>query len=216
MKKIYYVILLLAVMSNTAAQDKYEPTNSDFIVANDMETFIDLFENQNVGNLHCYSRLPNVDNSNYFFQGQIIAPKFEKHLSSTIKRKIKQTNNSPFATGAIRGKNLDNDFYILRVPKPNNTDLLILTKVHNNKLTSKKELAYFRKKKKKYHQMDSWLQDLNGDTKLDLIQKKRIMTKEGKILNEKTTVYLQKPNGKFKKSKNTNIEKSDYKMQLWK
>ena len=215
MKKIYYAILLLAIFSNITAQDKYESTNSNFIVADDMETFINLFESQNVGNLHCYSRLPNVDNSNYFFEGKEIAPKFEKHLSSSIKKKINQTSNSPFATGAIRGKNLDNDYFILRVPKPNDTDLLILTTINNNKLTSKKELAYFRKKKKKYHQLDSWLQDLNGDTKLDLIQKKRIMNKDGKILNEKTMVYLQKPNGKFKKSKNTPIEKSDYKMQLW-
>lgn len=216
MKNLIFAIILLFAINNINAQDRFESTTIDLIIIDDKETFTDLFEEQNVGNLHCYSRLTNQNSSTYFFEGKIIAPKFEQHLDWTIKEKMNQMKESAFAVGAVRGKNLDNELYILRIPQTNKTDLLILTKNDNNKLTMKKELAYFRKKGKKLYQMDSWMQDINGDTRLDLIQKKRTITANGKVMNKKTVVYLQKQNGKFKRTKNSIIEIGDYKMQSWK
>ena len=58
--------------------------------------------------------------------------------------------------------------------------------------------------------MNTWIQDVNGDTRLDLIQKSRKVSKNGKVKNEKTKVFLQGPNGAFIYSEDTSVNSADY------
>ena len=78
---------------------------------------------------------------------------------------------------------------------------------------SRKKLAYLKKKGNKIHQLDSWMQDVNGDTRLDLIQKQRVIKPDGSIQKESTKVFLRTSKGKFKRDRKVKLNSKDYIME---
>ena len=63
-------------------------------------------------------------------------------------------------------------------------------------------------------QLDSWLQDVNGDTRLDIIQKRKVTKKRSGKTVVKPTIYLMGQEGKFHKTKNLGmVNLNDYIME---
>ncbi len=185
------------------------------IKLNDLSTFKGQFDEWSVGNLHVYSRDKNVTNKDYYFAGEKISPIFQQYLPNDLKKKVIVQGSEPHRVASIRGLNL-NDYYILRINDGKSKNTVVLYDIKKDQLRAKKTLAYFYSKSGRTFQMDSWMQDVNGDTRLDLIQKKQIKNADKNIIKEKTKVFLQKKNGKFRRSWRTKIEASDYKMQTLK
>lgn len=197
---------------NQATVEKVLTETTSKIISNDWDTFKSQFDEWSVGNLHIYSRDKNVADRDYYFTGDIVSPMFQQYLPNNLRKKVIIKGKEPYKVASIKGQKLE-DYYILRINDGKSENTIVLYGLKKGRLDAKKTLAYFYKKRNRTFQMDSWVQDLNGDTRLDLIQKKQIKNKDGKIVREKTKVFLQKSNGKFKRSRRTKVEKSDYKMQ---
>lgn len=182
------------------------------VTLNDWNTFKSQFGELNVGNLHVYSRNENLADRDYYFTGDKVSPMFQQYLPKSLRKKVITKGREPYKVASIRGQELK-DYYILRINDGKSDNTIVLYDLKQGQLQAKMTLAYFYEKRRRTVQMDSWVQDLNGDTRLDLIQRKQIKNKDGKVVKEKTKIFLQKRGGKFKRSRKTKIEKSDYKMQ---
>lgn len=220
---LYNIILFLAMLLGTNpligqiasknSQKKDRDTIQSSITLDDFDSFKNLFEVWNVGNLHVFANMPNNDKVEYYFEGKVIDDKFKKYLPIEVQRAMVFNEQTYYAIGIIRGANNEN-FYLVRENSPQTPNQLVLYKSVNNQLQAKKVIAYFKtKNNKKYFQLDTWIQDLNGDTYLDLIQRYRKITKSGKIMKVKTKVFLLSPNGSFNTSKEYEIEEGDYQFQ---
>jgi hypothetical protein len=74
-------------------------------------------------------------------------------------------------------------------------------------------VSYYDCNPRRCVQQDSWLQDVNGDTRLDIITKKRTIRSNSGRLKIKTYVRLMQEDGTFKKSRKTLVDEKDYQMQ---
>ncbi|MFK8007564.1 MAG: hypothetical protein AB8H03_14390 [Saprospiraceae bacterium] len=201
-----------SMKENLALVEKTSNQTVAKIKLNDLDYFKNQFARWNVGNLHIYSQAKNSTNQDYYFKGEKVDPIFQQYLPKNLKKKVIEEGKEPHHVALVRAQKLKNN-YILRINDGKNNNTLVMYGLKKDQLRAKKTLAYFYRKGNRTFQMDSWIQDLNGDTRLDLIQKKQIKVVNGNILKEQTKVFLQKKNGKFKHSRKTKIETSDYKMQ---
>ncbi len=102
---------------------------------------------------------------------------------------------------------------MLRIPDKEMPNQLVLYEMQNDKLAMKQTLAFISCDKKGCEQMDSWLQDIDGDTKLDIIQKTQTTTKGGKVKKAKTHVLSLDKNGLFRKNKKLDIDVYNYRIE---
>ena len=209
----FFSTSLWAQMSEKGAVvEKTLTRTSSKVTLNDISTFKSQFDEWNTGNLHIYSAKGNANLKNYYFQGEKISPMFQQYLPKELKKKVVEEGSEPHHVALVRGQGLD-DYYIVRINDGKSDNTIVLYEIKNQQLEPKKTLAYYYEKGGRKFQMDSWMQDVNGDTRLDLIQKKEIKDRNGNVVKEKTKVFLKKKNGKFKRSRKTKVKKSDYIMQ---
>lgn len=214
---IFFAFFTFSLLAQTTERvpivEKNLTQTTSTVSLNDLETFKNQFEEWNVGNLHFYSQKQNENKKDYYFHGKKISPIFQQHVGKILKRSLVESGKEPHAVALVRGKGLD-DYYVLRINDGKSNNVLVLYEFQNEQLTPKKTLAYFYKKNGRTYQLDSWMQDVNGDTQLDLIQRKRITKADGTIRKDKTKVLLQKKKGKFKYSRRTKIEQSNYQLEV--
>jgi hypothetical protein len=204
---------IVAQDGNPNISEEKTMTSANASRTNNLASFKNQFDQTNVGNLHLFSRSKTTTNTDYYFTGKKIDPIFQQYLPPRIQKYILDPDKQPYAIGAVRGEGLD-DYYIMRDNAGEWPNKLVLYEINNGQLTPKRTLAYFYKKRNKSYQLDSWMQDVNGDTRLDLIQKSQVKDADGNINSATTKVFLRKENGKFKRSRNTKIDKSDYHMEV--
>ena len=219
MKKslLIFILFFLSIsLSFSQAKSDSIPTRSEAKFINNpidgQATFLKLFEVWNVGNLHLYSQKQNTKNVDYYYSGKKINYEFKNFLSADLRVATLQTGKEPYAIAAVRGEKLTN-YYLLRINHERSANTLALFEMENGQLKKKKVLAYYRKQGNNYEQLDSWLQDLNGDTRLDLIQKKQLIDKNGAVKKIKTKVFLRNRKGKFRQTSKIKVSKVDYQMQ---
>lgn len=167
-----------------------------------MDEFEKLFESTNTGNMHIYAPRTNPSSDDYYYKGKLIPSEFNPVLPKKIRSVL---GIHTHAVHTVKGPNIEQDFYILRIPL-SNTSKLALYKMQKSKLKKVKDLAYFYKKGNSVLQQDAWLTDVNGDGKIDVILKKKGAKKNS------TSVFLLQRNGAFKKTKSAKIDASYYKM----
>ncbi|MEM6964094.1 MAG: hypothetical protein AAF573_04945 [Bacteroidota bacterium] len=220
MKKTYLLLLSFLFVNVLFGQmDKEEilveettTTSTSYLKANDLETFKNQFDEWSVGNLHLYGRGENTTDYDYYFTGKKVSPYFQQYFPNNLKKSLVQDGNEPHHVALIRGHQLD-DYYIIRIKDEQQRDKLIMYNLRNEQLNPKKDLAYFYEKNGKTYQLDSWIQDINGDTRLDIIQKKRVTDANGNVKKQKTKVFFQTKNGKFKRTRRANIQEDNYKIK---
>lgn len=215
-----FIILLLTTSNFVEAQDQklieINPEDQAYPIGNQPENeriaaFISVFDDTNVGNMHIYTTLDEKASADYFYLGKDITGTFDDLLSTKLKRRVRQTNGKIFAVHNIRGVN--GEYYILRVPSKKGAQALKMYELQGTKLIETLTLADARcKANGTCWQTDSWIQDVDGDTRLDVIQKKAKL-RDGKIIRESTTVYTQNRAGIFNKNNVVNIEEQDYMLE---
>ncbi len=215
MKQLLIITFWILTGLSISAQATYSSVdniNSSTIKISDLESFKNQFEDWNVGNLHIYSQAGSTIDDDYYFKGKEVHPNFARYLPKSISDNWIERGKVPSHVAAVRGV-MQEDYYILRVDdREKGANTLVLYELTNEKLKPLKTLAYHFNKNNKVYQMDSWMQDVNGDTRLDLIQKTKISDKKGKTRRQKFKVYLQNQPGAFKLSKiDVNVE--SYKLQ---
>lgn len=206
MKKMILFLLactscfLVAAQTLEPVQVQYEPS--------DKAVLHDLFEVKSTGKMHVYVPEKEPVSDSYYYKGRMISSDYNAFLPYDLAKLTFTESTAPFAVYNI--KHLDEDYFIIREPLVK-TSLLNLYKWEGKKLKKIKLLAYRYAKKDKIYQLDSWLQDMNGDGKIDLVQRKKTK-KEGKKSKIKTTIYLMQSDGTYKKAKKMKIDRDHFRM----
>jgi|GEM_PF-3121184 len=174
------------------------------------EMFTGLFEDKNVGSLHLYiqPRKTHSDTETSYLKGKAIKPAYNSYLPQKVRPWTSTKECHPKAIFAIRANGLRN-FYLIEVPQKQADEQLILYQLQQRKLKKVKVLASYGCKAQNCIQLDSWVSDLNGDGRLDLIQKRHRKSKNGKESTQ-TSVYLLNRQGKFKRTRKIKLKEEDY------
>lgn len=174
------------------------------------ELFTGLFEDKNVGSLHLSIRTPKTDTptADSFLAGNPILPAYNSYLPQKLRPWTSTKECHPKAIFTIRANGLQN-FYLIEVPQKKAHEQLILYTLQKRKLKKVKVLASYDCKAQNCSQLDSWISDLNGDGRLDLVQKRYRKSKNGKESTH-TSVYLLTRQGKFKRTQKIKLKEEDY------
>lgn len=179
-------------------------------ISDKMAAFIAIFNDENVSNLHVYASKNPIPDQAYYYKGTPVYPVFKDFLPSKLSNLTHIQNGQPHAISSIRGNGVE--LYLVRIPGEKWDNQIGIYTMNGGSLMELETLAYYDCNQARCVQQDSWLQDLNGDTLLDIITKNRTIRKNG-TSKTKTTVFLMTDKGTFKKSRQTQIEEADYIMQ---
>ncbi|MBI1228294.1 MAG: hypothetical protein GC192_23875 [Bacteroidetes bacterium] len=220
MKLFNLILLMLMLQINAEAQntptkkqvgaEPYPAPVSYKNISMDQAEFIKLFESKNVGNLHVYP-LAKQDKPSEFFEGKPIDSGFSNLLTGDLAKQSFIRNEEPRALFSIRGNG--EELYIIRLPSDVSGGEIALYGWNNGKMDKRQTLATYDCTRNHCVQVDSWIQDVNGDTRLDVVQVKRTTRDNGKKVKIDKTVYLMDDNGLFKKSKYNELDFANYQVQ---
>jgi hypothetical protein len=193
MKKYLFLVSLLIPLL-TSAQER--------------QALIDLFEEREVGNLHVFANPePTPD---YFFFGTPIEQAFPNVLPGDVSVLTILKEQEPHAVFRIRGK--EEELYLIRFPGERAGNEIALYGWDGDQLKKRRTLAYHTCKGNRCIQVDSWIQDLDGDTWLDLIQKRKVSRKNGQKVTVKSRLFLMNQEGRLQKSDFDRVDFSDFPM----
>ena len=219
---IFYSVLLslLLTSANLMAQEDeaivVTPTDQPYPAGNQpanasIAAFISVFDDTNVGNLHVFSTQKEEPTADYFFQGTDITGSFNDVLPEDLKSSLRRTGGKIHAVRNVRG--VDGEYYILRIPNATKMPQLKMYELRGTKLVELLTLADIDcKDNGRCTQVDSWIQDVDGDTRLDVIQRRAKM-RDGQSKKIKTTVYMLDRSGNFRKSRSVDIDENSYMME---
>lgn len=194
MKKLVVLIALLAALTWTIAAQDRSPRSypiNNIPTTERGKTFAAAFAEQNVGNLHVFATPESAVDYEYYFRGSTLPRQTMRMLDRDLRRQLRREKAELFATYVIRG---DNDaFYIVRTYHPDRGSRLELFNLERGQLHHLKTLAYNRCSDNRCTQLDSWVLDLDGDTRLDVVRKFRVTDPvSGEIVEEYAEVYAQR------------------------
>lgn len=174
------------------------------------EMFTALFQKRNVGSLHLSIHPPKTHSGTEasYLKGKAIKSVYNSYLPQKVRPWTSTKECHPKAIFAIRANGLRN-FYLIEVPQKQANEQLILYQLQQRKLKQVKILASYNCKAKNCTQLDTWISDLNGDGRLDLVQKRYRKSKNGKESTQ-TNVYLLNRQGKFKRTQKIKLKVEDY------
>ena len=216
MKNILNIFMLLSLMSMPTLVDAQDeaititPTDQPYPAGNQptngtMAAFISIFDDTNVGNLHVYAPTQSEPSMDYFYHGTDITGSFDEMLPRKLKRTLRRKGSKLYATRNIRGVN--GEYYILRTTDRRGHPTLDLYELQGTKLVKVMTLANAKcKKSGGCRQLNSWIQDVNGDTRLDIIQKESKNPR-------KVMVYTQNRAGKFVRNNSVDVDGVDYQLE---
>jgi hypothetical protein len=187
-----------------------------FAQSNDERTAINaykqLFEESNVGNLHVYSLDRNSNSPDDYFYGERI-PRGLYGLFSANWRDEFPDDFEAYALFKI--KHGASDAYLMRFAGLGTQNLIGLFAIEEEKVVFLRILSSHSCNNSTCWQTDSWIQDFDGDTRLDILQKVRVLqfTLMNAPVEEYSQVLRQDKSGRFVVTKEVNIDLSDYKFR---
>jgi len=173
--------------------------------------FATFFEETNVGNLHIYSTAEPTAELDYFFRGTPLPEGLYGVFPREWREELPGSVNVQ-AVYAIKGD--AKPYYILRLEGTGSRNTLELFEMVDGALQHRQTLAIYWCEAGQCLQQDAWLQDLDGDTRFDLIKKVRIWgATRGKEIGEYNVVLKQLENGEFEPTGTIPVELNDYRME---
>lgn len=175
------------------------------------------FEETNVGNLHVFATLAEADevDHQYYFKGRPLAESFHSLLPRKWYRQLSRDRMDAYAVYQIRGEG--EAYFIIRFDSPRHGQQIELFDLENGRLVHKMNLAGIDCNRNICRQTDSWVIDIDGDTRLDIIQKSRRYrpgtAEDQEIVREKTTIYAQRQDGSFDATDNLRAPISTFVMK---
>jgi hypothetical protein len=201
------VMLLLLLMFVGAVGIAYAQSANERTALN---AYKQLFEESNVGNLHVYSLDGSTDSPEDYFYGERI-PRGLYGLFAANWRDELPDDFEAYALFKI--KHGAGDAYLMRFAGLGTQNLIGLFSIEGEKVTFLKILSSHSCSDSTCWQTDSWIQDFDGDTRLDILQKVRVLqfTLMNAPVEEYSQVLRQDKNGRFVVTKELDLDVADYK-----
>ena len=181
----------------------------------ELETaFMNAFQPSNVGNMHVYAYSGAQPDAEYFFAGETLGTEMRTLFSNRTKRTI--GTNPSYAVAKIRGGAAQ--YYLLRYQNKRGNPTLGLFDLRDGTVDPLLTLASADcRKGTSCQQTDSWIQDVDGDTRLDVIQKMGTV-RDGEVRRERMRVYQQREDGSFRRNRSLEreVDGTTYQMELLK
>ncbi|RME92976.1 MAG: hypothetical protein D6772_16345 [Bacteroidetes bacterium] len=175
-----------------------------------VRAFDEYFELSNVGNLHLWAAATSQPDLDYPFLGK----KIPRGLYGLFAENWREDLPSDFDTYAVyKIKQGAKDAYLLRFAGPGTHNMIAMFELGDNgKLQHVRTLATYHCGDGLCIQTDSWLQDFDGDTRLDILQKSRLMqyTLRHRPTDVYTQVLRQQKDGTYIVTKQYDIDLNDY------
>lgn len=170
------------------------------------------FETTNVGNLHIFPSIENVAPYNFYYKGEEL-PKgalgiFEEDWLEKLPEEFK-----PYAVFAIKGD--AKPYYLVRFEGKGIRNTIELFEMVDGVMEHRETVARYRCEGGDCMQMDSWLQDLNGDTWLDIIKKVKIWDSEknNEAIGSYYIILTQLEDGTFAPTGSIPVQLKDYRLE---
>ena len=175
------------------------------------EAFVSYFDGENVGNLHIYAPQGSWADPDYAFHGKKL-PKGLRGLFANNWREELPEDFRTYAVYQIRWG--DENAYILRFAGAGTNNLIALFRLEGDRLYYLRTLAAYHCMNDYCFQLDSWIQDFNGDVMLDILQKARtvqhFLVKQP--MDEYTQFLEQNDRGEFHPADPEGINLKDYRL----
>ena len=163
------------------------------------------FNVTDVGNLHVYDAELADGTSEDYMSGVDIAPTNYRFLPNKIKKQLSKGYKA-YAVHSIRGEG--QSYYIVKHPPLRNGVEYGLYRFDGKKMKHLVDLAGYGCDGGTCTQLDSWIRDIDGDTRLDVIQKKKDGDQPATM-----KVYMQSDGGKFRRDRKARLDPVRYPLQ---
>ena len=154
------------------------------------ELFITAFNPSNVGFLHIYVDPAADPLKTYLLRGREMSDTVVSMLPTRFRRMAEKDNATLYAALAVMG--IDENLYLTRLDGPRR-DQIDMFAVRDGKVRHLKTLAILDCSGNECQQLDSYLTDVDLDTRFDLIQIARRSTESLGATDERRTVYYMDP-----------------------
>ncbi|MEM1120511.1 MAG: hypothetical protein AAGJ18_08670 [Bacteroidota bacterium] len=206
-----FAVHLLSQVQGDRREEPYPAPVSYEKISDKKATFMALFEDRNVGNLHLYAA-PKLKKKRTY-QGEVIPASYKYYFPADIWDSFRKKKLRPRALYSIRGD--AEDWYIMRISDNRAKNSLRLYEWQGDNLVEKKMLAYTKCRGKNCEQLDSWIRDIDGDTNLDIVQKKASL-RRGKVNESTVQTFSIDDRGVFRKTDELAIDAGDYQLEKMK
>ena len=188
-----------------------KPTNKIYGSENPMQAaFRTVFEVKNVGNLHVYINPTSTEGEDGFFKGELIN-RGVYGLFDSEWRDLLPEDFQAYAVYDLKDNN--QPLYLMRIDGKEVPEEISLFTMDDGALKRIAVLAKTWCEDNRCYQRESWIQDFNGDTELDILIKVKWYTKASDTWTEThaiNTVYLQDNAGNFNIEEQSKVDHSDY------
>lgn len=169
------------------------------------------FEEANVSNMHFYTPTEETG-TDYFFEGKEL-PRGLYGIFAEGWREDMPADFKAYAVYSIRGDG--KPFYVLRFSGEDVDPTIGLFEMAANKLHHKATLATYWCGESYCLQKDSWIQDFDGDTRLDILIKVKMTDDRRKkqVIEEYYSILQQADTGNFKPNSKMDVNVNDYFME---
>lgn len=141
--------------------------------------------------LHLYPII-DVDNTNgYPYAGQLIDESLYEVFENTSEDVWSESGGRVYAIGKYE------NFYLCRIPGRYVSSDIALFVFRNGELQRAETVAWAWCDEGWCNQQDAWLQDLNRDGKMDIIQHYQLRDNTGSVKEERMSVLVQTEDGNF-------------------
>lgn len=171
--------------------------------------FDEHFDVSDVGNLHIYSPTDAQNNPDFTFYGTPLDRGLYGLFSSNWRKDLPED----FKTYALyKIRHGSDDAYIMRFAGTGTQNMIALFTKKGDKLVFLRNLSTYYCGYSSCWQMDSWIQDFDGDTRLDILQKARVeqFTLMGAPVDEYTQTLRQQRDGSYYPTSEFEINLDDY------
>lgn len=215
-KQLITYILLTLFFASAAAQvpdsqlDRRQYPANNTADSKREALFATYFEEANVGNAHVFAVRDEMP-EDYFYKGTEL-PRGLFGMFETKWRSTMPDNFKAYAVAAIRGEG--KPYYLLRFEGKGTNAQIALFEVANDILYHKITLAGYTCDQGVCHQKDSWIQDFDGNVRLDILTKVRVTAEdEQQVIKAYHVIHKQLKDGSFVKDSQMDVDVKDYFMQ---
>ena len=178
---------------------------ANYYDSEDARDFSANFNVTDVGNLHVYDAELAEGTSEDYMQGVAVSPTHYRFLPKKIRRQMSK-GHKVYAVHSIRGE--AQEYLLIKHPPVKGSVEYGLYAFDGESLSHLVDLAGHVCKGSNCTQMDSWIRDIDGDTRLDVIQKVKKGDRPAKM-----KVYMQTDRGTFKRDRSRALDPVKYPMQ---
>lgn len=156
--------------------------------------------------LHLFPILRVDKPGTYPYQGTLVDTSFLQLFDTETASVWRNAGGEVFAVGKY------DDFYVCRVPGRYVSSDIALFQQSNGSLARSETVSWAWCDEGWCNQQDAWLQDVNKDGRMDIIQHYTLTDDKGKLREERMTVLVQNENGTFEENHDLKPDKSQFQM----